>query len=206
MCCLSWISVRSLFSFFRCVRSLLKDLYVAILTNCILFCLRFSSFCLCQLRQPAAGEAHNDDTKNWQLSSSPRGRKKPGFGFHLQSQERRVHGEKLCPCYFPKNAMMQAKYWIFFFFFLFPIYLCLRKSLQCSLNPPQRMFSILDLDVSVNIHCCVVHYFPLYPNLFNYVLGIQSNRCTHVLTFGNLNKMTQQAFSLKCIMYRYWSV
>lgn len=95
---------------------------------------------------------------------------------------------------------------VLIFVFLFPIYLCLRKSLQCSLNPPQRMFSILDLDVSVNIHCCVVHYFPLYPDLFNYVLGIQSNRCTHVLTFGNLNKMTQQAFSLKCIMYRYWSV
>lgn len=119
VCCLSWISVRLLFSFFRCVRSLLKNLYVAILTNGMLFCLRFSSFCLCQLRQPAAGKAHNDDTKNWQLSSSPRGRKKPGFGFHLQSQERRVDGEKLCPCYFPKNAMMQAEYWFFFFYFQF---------------------------------------------------------------------------------------
>lgn len=107
---------------------------------------------------------------------------------------------------FRKMQWCKRSIGFFFFFFLFPIYLCLRKSLQCSLNPPQRMFSILDLDVSVNIHCCVVHYFPLYPNLFNYVLGIQSNRCTHVLTFGNLNKMTQQAFSLKCIMYRYWSV
>lgn len=49
------------------------------------------------------------------------------------------------------------------------------------LYPPQGLFSMLDLDVSVNIHCSVVHYFPFSPSPFNYVLGIQSNKCTHVL-------------------------